>query len=164
MSWEDAKAYVGWLSRKTGERYRLLSEAEWEYAARAGTTGPFHFGATISTDQANYNGNTAYGAGRKGVHRRKTVPVGKFSANGFRLHDMHGNVREWVEDCRHVRYTDAPTDGRAWISGGDCGPACSSRRLLGQRTELPPFRGTNPFLAENRSYDYGVRVARTLSP
>ena len=111
----------GWLSRKTGESYRLLSEAEWEYAARAGTTGPFHFGSTISTDQANYHGNYTYGSGRKGVYRKKTVPVGSFPANTFGLHDMHGNVREWVEDCWHGSYASAPRDGSAWTSGCDGG-------------------------------------------
>ena len=121
VSWRDAKAYVAWLSDKTGEQYRLLSEAEWEYAARAGTTGPFHFGSTISTDQANYNGNHTYGSGRKGVYRKKTVPVGSFPANAFGLHDMHGNAREWVEDCWHGSYASAPRDGSAWTSGCDGG-------------------------------------------
>ena len=121
VSWEDAKTYVGWLSRETGERYRLLSEAEWEYAARAGTTGPFHFGARISTNKANYDGNYTYGSGRKGVYRRKTMPVGSFPANAFGLHDVHGNVYEWVEDCWHGSYAGAPTDESAWVRGGDCG-------------------------------------------
>ena len=86
VSWKDARSYVGWLSRKTGKQYRLLSEAEWEYSARAGTTGPFHFGSTISTDQANYNGNYGtYGSGRRGSIGEKTVPVGSFPANGFRF-------------------------------------------------------------------------------
>ena len=120
VSWEDVKAYVRWLSAKTGRRYRLLSEAEWEYAARAGTAGPFHFGATISTDRANYDGNYVYGSGAKGIYRRKTVPVGGFSANAFGLHDMHGNVWEWVEDCWHGNYQGAPTDGRTWTQGGYC--------------------------------------------
>ena len=121
VSWDDAKAYVAWLSRKTDQRYRLLSEAEWEYAARAGTTEPFHFGSTISTDQANYNGNYTYGAGRKGVYRQKTMPAGSFPANGFGLHDVHGNVLEWVEDCWYPSYAGAPTNGSAWVSGGECG-------------------------------------------
>jgi formylglycine-generating enzyme required for sulfatase activity len=94
VSWNDAKSYVTWLSKKTGKPYRLLSEAEWEYAARAGTTSPFHFGATITPDQANYDGTYTYGAGPKGVYRRKTVPVGSFPANDFGLSDMHGNVWE----------------------------------------------------------------------
>ena len=121
VNWEDARAYVNWLSRETGKPYRLLSEAEWEYSARAGTTGPFHFGATISTDQANYDGNYIYGSGREGVYRKKTVPVGSFPANGFGLHAVHGNVWEWVEDCWHASYRGAPSDGSVWVTGGDCG-------------------------------------------
>ena len=120
VSWEDAQAFVRWLSSETGQDYRLLTESEWEYAARAGTKGPFHFGSTISTDQANYNGNDTYGNGRKGVYRKRTVPVGSFPSNKFGLHDMHGNVWEWVEDCWHGDYSGAPTDGSAWTSGGIC--------------------------------------------
>ena len=120
VNWEDARSYAEWLSGETGARYRLLSESEWEYAARAGTSGPFHFGSTISTDQANYHGDYTYGFGRKGVYREATVPVGSFPANGFGLHDMHGNVSEWVEDCWHYSYSGAPTDGSAWTTGGDC--------------------------------------------
>ena len=125
MSWEDARAYVRWLSRETGERYRLLSEAEWEYVARAGTTGPFHFGATISTAQANYDGRFTYGSGREGRYRERTEPVGSFPANAFGVRDVHGNVWEWVEDCWHNSYRGAPGDGGAWTVGGDCG-----RRVL----------------------------------
>ena len=121
VSWNDAKEYVRWLSRKTGEDYRLLSESEWEYAARAGTTGPFHFGTTITPDQANYDGRYTYGTGRKGRYRQRTVPVGSFFPNAFGLHDVHGNVREWVEDCWHGSHRGAPVDGSAWMSGGDCG-------------------------------------------
>ena len=153
VSWSDAKAYVGWLSRKTGEQYRLLSEAEWEYVARAGTTGPFHFGPTISTDQANYDEN-----------RMKTVPVGSFSANGFGLHDVHGNVGEWVEDCWHDSYSGAPVDGSAWVSGDDCG-----RRVLrgGSWSNIPwllrsAVRVRYP--PEVRINKFGFRVARTLIP
>ena len=104
VSWDDAKAYVRWLSDKTGKPYRLPSEAEWEYAARAGTSNPFHFGSTISTSQANYDGNYMYGGGVKGVYRERTVTVGSFPANPFGLHDVHGNVREWVEDCWNGNY------------------------------------------------------------
>jgi hypothetical protein len=94
VSWNDAQDFVRWLSAKTGQTYRLFSEAEWEYAARAGTTTPFSFGATISTAQANYDGNHTYGGGVKGEYREKTAPVGSFPANAFGLHDMHGNVWE----------------------------------------------------------------------
>ena len=81
-----------------GKRYRLPTEAEWEYACRAGTTTPFHFGDTISTDQANYDGNHTYGKGKKGVYRQKTTPVGSFPPNAWGLYDMHGNVWEWCQD------------------------------------------------------------------
>ena len=143
--------------------YRLLSEAEWEYGARAGTTGPFHFGAKISTDQANYDGNYTNGSSRKGVYRKRTVPVGSFPANGFGLHDVHGNVSEWVEDCWHENYEGAPTDGSAWTSGGDC-----SRRVLrgGSWYDIPgglrsAFRFR--FGAGARYERLGFRVARTLA-
>ncbi len=83
VNWRDAKAYLDWLSQRTGKQYRLLSEAEWEYVARAGTTTPFSTGWTITTDQANFDGNFTYGGSSKGAYRKKTLPVGSFSANGF---------------------------------------------------------------------------------
>ena len=164
VSWHDAKAYVRWLSSKTGRRYRLLSEAEWEYAARAGTAGPFHFGSTISTDQANYHGNYVYGSGAKGLFRKKTVPVGSYPANAFGLHDMHGNVWEWVEDCWHASYDGAPSDGGAWTSGGNCG-----RRVLrgGSWVDVPGNLRAAVRVrdsAGDRNSNYGFRVARTLTP
>ena len=111
VSWLDAKAYVEWLGRKTGKPYRLLSESEWEYAARAGTTTMFPVGNTLSPREANYNAATD-GSGPSDVNRQKTMPVGSFPANPFGLHDMHGNVSEWVEDCWHNEYTAAaPVDG-----------------------------------------------------
>ena len=100
VSWEDAKEFCRKLSAKEGRTYRLPTEAEWEYSCRAGTTTPFHFGETISTDQANYNGNFTYGNGKKGVYREKTTPVGSFPANAWGLHDMHGNVYQWCQDWR----------------------------------------------------------------
>ena len=161
VSWNDAKAYVRWLSGETGETYRLLSESEWEYVARAGTTGPFHTGATISTKQANYDGNYTYGPGREGRYREKTSPVGSFAPNGFGLHDVHGNVFEWVEDCWHGSYDGAPTDGSAWESG-ECG-----RRVLrgGSWNDVPQFLRSALrywFTSGNRNNDFGFRVARTL--
>ena len=164
VSWEDAKEFVRWLSERTGERYRLLSEAEWEYAARAGTRGPFHYGGTISTDEANYNGNYTYGSGSKGEYRRRTVRVESFGANGFGLHDVHGNVWEWVEDCWHDRYSGAPADGSAWVSGGDC----RSRVLRGGSWDYEPrfLRSAYRlrFTAGSRNDNSGFRVARTLTP
>ena len=164
VSWNDAKAYVAWLSRKTGERYRLVSEAEWEYAARAGTTSPFHFGSTVSTGQANYDGNFTYGSGRKGVRRGKTAPAGSFPANGFGLHDVHGNVWEWVEDCWHTSYAGAPTDASAWVSGSDCdwrvlrgGSWIDAPRILRSANRSGNSSGI-------RNYKFGFRIARALTP
>jgi len=161
VSWEDAQEYVQWLSRETGQDYRLLSEAAWEYAARAGTATPFHFGSTISTDQANYDGNYTYGSGRKGVYREQTTPVGSFPANKFGLHDVHGNVWEWVEDRWHDSYSGAPSDGSVWNAGNN-----SRRVFRGGSWDYVPdslraaFRyGNEPDL---RYYGLGFRVARTL--
>lgn len=97
-SWDDAKAFCRKLGEREGKTYRLPTEAEWEYACRAGTKTAFYFGDTISTDQANYNGEFVFGAGKKGVYRRRPMPVGSFPANAFGLHDMHGNVLQWCED------------------------------------------------------------------
>ena len=114
VSWEDAVEFCDRLSKHTKRQYRLPSEAEWEYACRAGTTTQFHFGQTITTDLANYN---TYGDGVKGVYRKETTEVGSFGvANNFGLYDMHGNVYEWCQDSWHDNYTDAPTDGSAWLS------------------------------------------------
>ena len=103
VSWGDASTYIYWLSMKTGHEYRLLAEAEWEYAARAGTTTAYHFGRMLLGNQAQYKS-------------QGTETVGSFPANAFGLHDMHGNVLEWVEDCWHDGYTGAPTNGSAWLS------------------------------------------------
>ena len=116
VSWYDCVEFCERLSQYTGRDYRLPSEAEWEYACRAGTTTPFHFGETITTDLANYNGNYTYGAGAKGKYRKETTPVGSFQvANAFGLYDMHGNVWEWCLDQWHDSYEGAPSDGQAWI-------------------------------------------------
>ena len=117
VSWHDATEFCARLSQKTGKPYRLPSEAEWEYACRAGTTTPFHFGETITTELANYNGNNTYGVAPKGVYRQETTPVGSFGvANNFGLYDMHGNVLEWCADHWHDNYKGAPTDGSPWLS------------------------------------------------
>ncbi|MGH9832750.1 MAG: SUMF1/EgtB/PvdO family nonheme iron enzyme [Blastocatellia bacterium] len=115
VSWEEAVEFCARLSQKTGKTYRLPSEAEWEYAARAGTTTPFAFGETITPQIVNYEGNYPYAYAPEGEYREKTVEVGSLGvANAFGLYDMHGNVWEWCEDQWHDSYDGAPTDGRAW--------------------------------------------------
>jgi formylglycine-generating enzyme required for sulfatase activity len=104
VSWHDAVAFCQKLSQQTGREYRLPSESEWEYACRAGTATPFHFGETITPDLANYE-------------KYETTPVGRSPANAFGLHDMHGNVWEWCEDHYHDSYEGAPSDGSAWTGG-----------------------------------------------
>mgnify|MGYP001095560674 CR=1 FL=1 len=117
ISWLDAKEFCVRLSQRTKKEYRLPSEAEWEYACRAGTTNPFHFGKIITTDYVNYDGNYTYGESPKGKYREQTTPVGYFkTANAFGLYDMHGNVFEWCEDDYHHSYEKAPTDGSAWLN------------------------------------------------
>ena len=163
VNWDDAQAYGRWLSRETGERYRLLSESEWEYVARAGSTGPFHTGATISPEQANYNGNHAYGSGRKGVYRERTLPVGSFTPNAYGLHDVHGNVSEWVQDCSNNNYRGAPDSGRTWESG-----YCSWRIGRGGSWYVRPsaLRSAyrSAYSAGFRLNYFGFRIAQTLIP
>ncbi len=119
VSWFEAEEFCRRLRKHTGKQYRWPSEAEWEYACRARTRTPFYFGETISTDQANYDGNYTYGDGKKGVYREKTTAVGSFSANNFGLYDMHGNVWEWCQDHWHKDYNGAPKDSSPWIQGGE---------------------------------------------
>ena len=119
VSWYDAVEFCARLSNHTGREYRLPSEAEWEYACRAGTTTPFHFGETIAGDLANYRASSIFADEPKGEYREQTTPVGQFLPNGFGLHDMHGNVWEWCLDGRHDNYEGAPTDGSAWVKSGN---------------------------------------------
>ncbi|MET0114763.1 MAG: SUMF1/EgtB/PvdO family nonheme iron enzyme, partial [Limnospira maxima] len=118
--WYDVMEWCDRLSKRIGKPYRLPSEAEWEYAARAGTTSPFHVGDTLTTDLANYDGNHTYSSGPKGAYREQTTPVGQFQhANAFGLYDIHGNVWEWCADPWHDSYNGAPSDGRVWDVGND---------------------------------------------
>jgi formylglycine-generating enzyme required for sulfatase activity len=129
VSWTDAQAYVAWLSRKMGKSCRLPSEAEWEYAARAGTTAEYALPAPNGSDDIKGKGlANCTDCGSQWDFKRAT-PIGQFPANAWGLHDMHGNVWEWVEDCFHDNYASAPEDGRAW--GEEKSGDCSYRVLRG---------------------------------
>jgi formylglycine-generating enzyme required for sulfatase activity len=119
VNWNDARAYAAWISSVTGKNYRLLSEAEREYVTRAGSVTPFWWGSTISTGQANYNGNITHGGGATGEWRKATVAVDSFSANPWGLYNVHGNVWEWTEDCWNEKNAGNPGDGKARTTG-DC--------------------------------------------
>ncbi len=127
VNWNEAVEFCNRLSKNSGRNYRLPSEAEWEYACRALTSTPFYFGETITSDLVNYDGTVLpYASAPKGVYRKETTEVGKFPPNAFGLYDMHGNVWEWCQDYSHDNYQGAPTDGSAWLTGGN-----STTRLLG---------------------------------
>lgn len=119
VSWLDTVEFCDRVSQHTGSTYRLPSEAEWEYACRAGTTTPFHYGKTITSEFANYGATYTYASEAEGNYRQSTTPVGSFAPNAFGLHDMHGNVWEWCADHWHDDYTNAPKDNRAWVNGGN---------------------------------------------
>ena len=158
VSWDDAQRFLSWLSRRTGKRYRLLTESEWEYAARGGTRARYFWGDSIGRNRANCDG-----CGSR-WDKRQTAPVGLFPPNAYELHDMHGNVREWVQDCWHQNYEGAPVDGRAWTAGdgGDCrnrvlrgGSWLSSPESVRSSVRIKGFIGS-------RFVYVGFRVARTL--
>jgi formylglycine-generating enzyme required for sulfatase activity len=156
VSWEDAKQYVEWLSKATGRPYRLLSESEYEYAARAGTTTTYPWG-----DEIGKNNVVCYDCGSK-WDNRETAPVATFAPNQFGLYDMVGNVNEWVEDCASSDYKGAPADGSAWIQS-----SCEFRMVRGGSWNNPSsylrsaWRGANP-ADLYRYHSLGFRVARTL--
>jgi formylglycine-generating enzyme required for sulfatase activity len=163
VSWNDAKAYAQWLSHISGKDYRLPSEAEREYAARAGTETTFWWGDSISIAQANYNfAGTSYGGGEKVAYRQATVSVSSFSPNPFGLYNVHGNVWEWVEDCFHENYSGAPSDGSAWTTG--C--TINARVLRGgswfSHPSYLPSDDRTRSTREFRSSLNGFRLARTL--
>jgi formylglycine-generating enzyme required for sulfatase activity len=152
VGWNDAREYIAWLKEKTNQPYRLSSEAEWEYAARAGTTTPLWTGAMITVDQANYVRNV-----------EKTTEVGAYAANALGLYDTAGNVSEWVEDCWHDNYENAPEDGSAWLKGD-----CFGRVVRGGSWSSKPkdLRSAARYWSRPnaRRPDVGFRVARTLTP
>jgi formylglycine-generating enzyme required for sulfatase activity len=170
VSWDDAKKYAAWLSRKTGKTYRLLSEAEREYVTRAGTTTPFWWGSSISKNQANYDYSYSYGDAEseslpKLQGKMEAGPVDSFQPNPWGLYQVHGNVWEWVEDCWNESYQDAPSDGSVWTSSGDC-----RRRVLrgGSWSSYPQHLRSASRQGRDRTdlrdRHTGFRVGRTLTP
>jgi len=164
VSWYEAVEFCDRLTQRTRRKYRLPSEAEWEYACRAGTPTPFYFGETIAPDLVNYNGNYPYGDAPKGEYRERTTSVGIFPPNPFGLYDMHGNVWEWCADHWHENYKGAPDDGSAWLTDNKE----SSRLLRGGSWYNDSWRCRSAY----RHYDtpdygdnlLGFRVGRTLTP
>jgi len=162
VSWNDVQSYVAWVSRKTGKQYRLLSESEWEYAARAGTVTPYFWGRPASHDFANYGNDTCCAGLAQGSDRwENTSPAGSFPPNAFGLHDMLGNVWEWTGDCQNGSYGGAPNDGAAWTAG-DCG----LRVLRGGSWFTDPAFLRSAIRdwdsAGDRNYDSGFRLARIV--
>jgi formylglycine-generating enzyme required for sulfatase activity len=158
VSWRDAKQYVGWLSRLTGKDYRLPTEAEWEYAARAGTNTRYSWGDDPGMGNANCNGCGSP------WDLQQTAPVGSFKPNAFGLYDMHGNVWEWVEDSWHENYDGVPMDASAWLQGGN--PSYRVVRGSSWRNESELVRAAVRVRRNiNVQFDtLGLRVARTLRP
>jgi formylglycine-generating enzyme required for sulfatase activity len=162
VSWNDITSeFLPWLSSKSGQHYRLLTEAEWEYAARSGTTTPFSTGTTISADQANFDGTNTYAGSKKGPYRQRTLEAGSFPPNAFGLYDMHGNVWEWVEDCFTGSYAAAAIDGKPAL--GD--PRCTRVLRGGSWIDSPrALRSAyRSHISPDARFIYrGFRIARTL--
>ncbi|PZO15951.1 MAG: formylglycine-generating enzyme family protein [Leptolyngbya foveolarum] len=161
VSWYNAVEFCQRLSQQTRQAYRLPSEAEWEYACRAGTKTPFHFGETLDSSLANYHAEITYGEGVKGECREQTTNVGLFSANAFGLYDMHGGVWEWCADCWHDSYRDAPTDGSVWLANN----STDGRIVRGGSWFNNPRNCRSAFrddgTPDDCSYAVGFRVSRS---
>ncbi|MGK7931999.1 MAG: formylglycine-generating enzyme family protein [Microcystaceae cyanobacterium] len=170
VSWYEAKEFCDRLSQFSGKKYEFPSESQWEYACRANTTTPFHFGETITTKLANYSAvdweylgkicsKGSYGKGKQGEDRKETTLVNQFEVyNSFGLADMHGNVREWCADAWHPNYNNAPTDDQPWLTNGDL----QKRVIRGGSWNGSPHKCRSAyrakFEAEGSLYDIGFRV------
>jgi len=161
VNWNDAQSYVAWLSNKTGKHYRLLTEAEWEFAARAGTVTAFWFGETITTSQANFRGAVTDNGSSEEGSRGRTIDVGSFPPNNFGLYDIHGNITEWIEDCWNDSYTDGPRNEAARSSGD-----CNRRMLRGGSWQDQPMHVRSAdrlrYNPDSRNSYIGFRIARAL--
>jgi formylglycine-generating enzyme required for sulfatase activity len=160
VSYDDAKSYVEWLRQKSGKAYRLLSEAEWEFAARGGTNTPFAGGETLAPTQANFDASTASGSKKQGSYEGKSVEVGTFPPNPYGLHDMEGNVFEWVEDCWNPTHAGAPSD--ASPRGGDCKRRVAKGGAWYYEAEFARPSARMSFPKGSRLNVIGFRVARPL--
>ena len=160
VGWAEAREFCRRLRQRTGKNYHLPSEARWEYACRADTTTPFHFGTTLTTELANYNGTYSYGDGPKGAYRQETVEVASFPGNAWGLYDMHGNVWEWCADHWHDTYNGAPADGSPWTN--DKSNDVGIRLLRGGSWDASPGRCRSAyritFLPANQLNFVGFRV------
>lgn len=161
VNWSDAKAYADWMTSRMNADYRLPSEAEREYATRAGSTGAFWWGNEIDPSRAAYDWSHAFGAGPKSTARRGTHPVAAFQPNPWGLFQLHGNVSEWVEDCWNDSYRGAPVDGTAWTAGD-----CKRRVLRGGSWGYTPKDLRSAYregaTLSNRNFNFGFRVVRVL--
>ena len=164
VTWHEAKAYADWLSDRTGKDYRLPSESEWEYVARANTTTRFHTGQSITSAQANYDGRYDWRHGdalTADIYMGRTLEAGSFEANAFGLYDIHGNASEWTLDCYNSHYNGAPEDGRARDAGN-----CNRRVARGGswKDKLWDIRSArrHPHVLDERSSKIGFRVMRTF--
>jgi formylglycine-generating enzyme required for sulfatase activity len=157
VTWDDAKEYIAWLNRITGKEYRLLTEAEWEYAARAGATTAYFWDDEIGQANANCVGCGSQWDGKQ------TSPVGSFKANAFGLYDMHGNVYEWVEDTWHDSYKGAPVDGTAWLQGGDARSRVVRGGSWNSIPRVPRAASRYRNSTDGRNNLFGFRLARTLT-
>jgi formylglycine-generating enzyme required for sulfatase activity len=159
VSWDDCNSFCAGLVERTGHRYRLPDAGMWEYACRAGTTTPFHFGGSINTDQANYDGNATYGGGQKGTYRERTTPVGSFPANAWGLFDLHGQVWEWCMDAVGIHPSAGIQDPPDHLSG-------RFRVLRGGSWASNPWGGRSAHRRSSarayRDSNYGCRVVLCL--
>ncbi|MEH2453560.1 bifunctional serine/threonine-protein kinase/formylglycine-generating enzyme family protein [Nostoc sp.] len=162
VSWNDAVNFCQKLSLMTSKSYRLPTEAEWEYAARAATTTPFYFGETITTEIANFNGEYTYGSAPQGKNRQETVDVGSLPANAFGLYEMHGNVWEWCQDKYHNDYRGMPADGSAWVSGNNNPCLLRGGSWFSQSSVCRSSARLDESNSDAMVYDFGFRVVCTL--